>query len=117
QYLGFYFDKQLTFREHVCYYSTKAISTVCAMGMLGNSLRGLSPRQKRLLYRSCMVPIATYSFCLWCHELHPHKAHLTSLNKMQCQAVIWIMGVFHTSPSGGLRCWQASSPFICILRS
>ncbi|KXN92574.1 hypothetical protein AN958_05978 [Leucoagaricus sp. SymC.cos] len=64
QYLGFYFDRQLTFHEHVCYYSTKAISMVHAMGMLGNSLRGLSSRQKHLLYRSCVVPIATYSFRL-----------------------------------------------------
>ncbi|KXN82051.1 hypothetical protein AN958_03269 [Leucoagaricus sp. SymC.cos] len=50
QYLGFYFDRQLTFREHVQYYSTKTISTVHAMGMLGNLLRGLSLKQKRLLY-------------------------------------------------------------------
>ncbi|KXN82409.1 hypothetical protein AN958_02581 [Leucoagaricus sp. SymC.cos] len=64
QYLGFYFDRQLTFREHVRYYSTKAISMVRAMGMLGNSLQGLSPKQKWLLYRSCVVPIATYGFCL-----------------------------------------------------
>ncbi|KXN85911.1 hypothetical protein AN958_10635 [Leucoagaricus sp. SymC.cos] len=64
RYLGFYFDCQLTFYEHVRYYSTKAISTVCTMGMLSNSLRGLSPKQKHLLYRSCVVPIATYGFCL-----------------------------------------------------
>ncbi|KXN81999.1 hypothetical protein AN958_03207, partial [Leucoagaricus sp. SymC.cos] len=64
QYLDFYFDRQLTFREHVPYYSTKAISTVHAMGMLRNSLRGLLPRQKWLLYRLCVVPIATYSFYL-----------------------------------------------------
>ncbi|KXN91389.1 hypothetical protein AN958_00912 [Leucoagaricus sp. SymC.cos] len=63
-YLGFYFDRQLTFHEHVQYYSTKAISMVHTMGMLGNSLRGLSPRQKQLLYRSCMVPIAIYGFHL-----------------------------------------------------
>ncbi|KXN90269.1 hypothetical protein AN958_04577 [Leucoagaricus sp. SymC.cos] len=64
RYLGFYFNCQLTFYEHVWYYSTKAISTVHAMGMLGNSLRGLSPKQKWLLYRSCVVPIATYGFHL-----------------------------------------------------
>ncbi|KXN92955.1 hypothetical protein AN958_08929 [Leucoagaricus sp. SymC.cos] len=82
RYLGFYFDRQLTFQEHIRYYSTKAISTVRAMGMLGNSLQGLTPKQKCLLYRLCVVPIATYSFHLWCHGLHPHKAHLASLNKM-----------------------------------
>ncbi|KXN86802.1 hypothetical protein AN958_09597, partial [Leucoagaricus sp. SymC.cos] len=64
RYLGFYFDHQLTFCEHVQYYSTKAIAMVHAMKMLGNSLRGLSPKQKHLLYRSCVIPIATYGFHL-----------------------------------------------------
>ncbi|KXN91593.1 hypothetical protein AN958_00358, partial [Leucoagaricus sp. SymC.cos] len=64
RYLGFYFDCQLTFHEHVQYYLTKAISTVCTMRILGNLLRSLSPMQKCLLYRSCMVLIATYGFCL-----------------------------------------------------
>ncbi|KXN92089.1 hypothetical protein AN958_09792 [Leucoagaricus sp. SymC.cos] len=76
---------------------------VCAMGMLGNSLHGLSPKQKRLLYRSCVVPIAMYGFCLWCHGLNPHKGLLSSLDKMQHHAAVWIMGAFHTSPSGGVE--------------
>ncbi|KXN91866.1 hypothetical protein AN958_11546 [Leucoagaricus sp. SymC.cos] len=116
RYLGFYFDWQLTFWEHVRYYSTKAISTVRAMGMLGNSLRGLTPKQKRLLYRSCVVPIATYSFRLWCHGLHPHKAHLASLNKMQRRAAIWITGAFHTSPSGGVEALAGLIPIHLHLR-
>jgi hypothetical protein len=45
-YLGFYFDKTLSFKEHVCFYSTWAFSMVLAMRMLDNSNRGLSPLQK-----------------------------------------------------------------------
>ncbi|EKM73882.1 hypothetical protein AGABI1DRAFT_49001, partial [Agaricus bisporus var. burnettii JB137-S8] len=67
RYLGIFFDRTLTFREHVRFYSTKAFSTVRAMGMLGNLLRGLSPMHKRLLYRSCVVPVATYGMNLWYH--------------------------------------------------
>jgi len=37
RYLGFYFDRRLSFKEHVRFYSTKALTTVKAMGMLGNS--------------------------------------------------------------------------------
>ncbi|CAA7270658.1 unnamed protein product [Cyclocybe aegerita] len=48
RYLGFYFDRGLTFHEHVRYYATKAFTTVQAMRMLGNSTRGLSPKQRRL---------------------------------------------------------------------
>jgi len=43
RYLGFYFDRCLSFKEHVRYYSTKTLSTVKAMDMLGNSTRGLLP--------------------------------------------------------------------------
>ena len=46
RYLGFFFDRKLTFREHVRFYSTKALTTFKAMGALGNSVRGLSPKQK-----------------------------------------------------------------------
>ncbi|KXN83939.1 hypothetical protein AN958_00790 [Leucoagaricus sp. SymC.cos] len=44
RYLGFYFDHQLNFCKHVWYYSTKAISTVHTIGILGNSLWGLSSK-------------------------------------------------------------------------
>ncbi|CAA7270642.1 unnamed protein product [Cyclocybe aegerita] len=58
RYLGFYFDRGLTFHEHVRYYATKAFTTVQAMRMLGNSTRGLSPKQRRLLYRSSgLIPV------------------------------------------------------------
>jgi len=46
RYLGCYFDRWLSFKEHVQFYSTKALTTVKAMGMLGNSTRGLLPLQK-----------------------------------------------------------------------
>ncbi|KXN89016.1 hypothetical protein AN958_06424, partial [Leucoagaricus sp. SymC.cos] len=62
RYLGFFFDRQLLFNEHVCYWSTKALSSVCAMKMLGNSMHGLLPHQKHLLYHLCVVPLATYGF-------------------------------------------------------
>jgi hypothetical protein len=43
RYLGFFFDQHLLFHEHVHFYATKAISTVRAMGMLGNSFCSLFP--------------------------------------------------------------------------
>ena len=67
-------------------YSTKALSTVKAMGMLGNSSRGLLPLQKRLLYRSCVVPIATYGFRLWFFAGAPTKAQVSLLAAMQRKA-------------------------------
>jgi len=64
QYLDFCFDWQLSFKEHIQYYSTKTLSTVKVMGILGNSTWGLLPLQKQLLYQSYVMPIATYGFHL-----------------------------------------------------
>ncbi|CAA7263208.1 unnamed protein product [Cyclocybe aegerita] len=103
QYLGFYFDRRLTFHEHVCYYATKAFTTVQVMRMLGNSTRGLSPRQRHLLYRSCVVPIATYRYCLWYFNGACNKGTINQLKRMQQKAALWITGAFHTSPTGSLE--------------
>jgi len=64
RYLEFYFNQYLSFKKHVCYYSTKVLSMVKVMGIFRNSTRGLLPLQKCLLYYSCLIPIATYSFRL-----------------------------------------------------
>jgi hypothetical protein len=83
RYLGFYFDRKLSFKEHVQYYSTKVLTTVQAMGMLGNSNRGLLPMQKCLLYRTCVLPVATYRYRLWYHDKVKVKGLMSSLSKMQ----------------------------------
>ncbi|KAJ3511108.1 hypothetical protein NMY22_g15758 [Coprinellus aureogranulatus] len=98
RYLGFYFDQRLTFAEHIRYYSTKALTTVMAMRMLGNSTRGLSPKNKRILYRACVVPIATYGHRLWFYEGAKNVGALKTLSSMQRKATIWITGAFRTSP-------------------
>jgi len=103
QYLGFYFDQQLSFKEYVWFYSTKALTTVKAMGMLGNSTRGLLPLQKQLLYQSCVVPIATYGFRLWYFSGAPTKAQVSLLATMQHKAALWILGTFRTSPTGEIE--------------
>jgi len=41
RYLGFYFDQHLFFKKYVHYYSTKTLSMVKVIEILGNSTRGL----------------------------------------------------------------------------
>ncbi|TFK78981.1 hypothetical protein K466DRAFT_506393 [Polyporus arcularius HHB13444] len=60
RYLGFRLDPKLTFRAHTAYFAERAVTTVNAMLMLGNSNRGLSPMQRRTLYISCILPLLTY---------------------------------------------------------
>jgi hypothetical protein len=64
-YLGIFFDCNHTFCEHVKHYATKSISTIRSMKILGNSSHRLTPKQKCLLYISCIQLIATYGFCCW----------------------------------------------------
>ena len=112
RYLGFYFDPKLLFHEHVCFYSTKALSSVKAMKMLGSSTRGLPPRENHLLYRSCVLPIATYGYWSWFFDCARCKKALSSLKTMKRKAAIWITGAFSMSPTGGARvsCWTDSCP-------
>ncbi|CAA7258924.1 unnamed protein product [Cyclocybe aegerita] len=115
-YLGFYFDRGLTFQEHVRYYATKAFTTVQAMRMLGNSTRGLSPKQRRLLYRSCVVPIATYGYRLWYLNGARNKGAMNQLKRMQRKAALWITGAFRTSPTGGLEALAGLIPVHLMLK-
>jgi hypothetical protein len=99
-YLGFFFDHALTFWEHVKHYTNKALTTVRAMLALGNSVCGLRPKHKQMLYRACVLPIATYGSRLWLYEGAAMKGPLDSLWKMQRHTCLWIIGAFKTSPMG-----------------
>ena len=64
RYLGFIFDRKLSFHQYINFYSNKAILMVKCMKILGNSTRGLNLLQKHLLYRSCALSITLYGFQL-----------------------------------------------------
>ena len=103
KYLGFLFDRKLTFHQHFDFYSNKALSTVKYMKLLGNSSCRISPFQKQQLYRCCILPIVLYSFQLWFYNKAPLLYHIKLLNKMQRRAAIWILGAFKTSLSEGIE--------------
>ncbi|KAH9915546.1 uncharacterized protein B0H18DRAFT_836382, partial [Fomitopsis serialis] len=60
RYLGFWLDPKLSFRSHVKFYASKAASTVSSISMLGNSVRGFTPAQKRQLYIAHVIPLMCY---------------------------------------------------------
>jgi len=81
-YLGFIFNKKLTFHQHIDSYSNKALFIVKSMKMLGNSNRRLLPYQKHLLYRMYILHIMLYCFPLWFYNKVPLLYLLNKLNKM-----------------------------------
>ena len=99
QYLGFFFDCKLIFQYYVHHHANKCISTLNAMKLLGNSSCGILPIQKYLLYRTCVLLIALYSFQLWFFKSTPKAKNLAELRKMQCKAALWIIEAFWTSPT------------------
>lgn len=104
RYLGFFLDPKLSFREHIRFYSTKSSSTVQALRMLGNSVRGLTPKDKRRLYISNVLPILTYGAQLWWHPSWKGRKWIASeLQKTQNKAARWITGAFRTTPIGALE--------------
>ena len=103
KYLGFIFNRKLSFHWHIDYYSNKAISTVKCIKLLGNSSCGIIPIQKRLLYRCCILPITLYSYQLWFYKSTPLLYHMKILGKIQRRATIWILGAFKTSPMEGIE--------------
>ncbi|OJT07610.1 hypothetical protein TRAPUB_1516, partial [Trametes pubescens] len=109
RHLGFYLDKKLTFRAHVRFYGARAASTAQSLLMLGNSIRGMPPAQRRTLYKSCVVPLMTYGCQLW-YRRKGTKWHLEFLRKAQNTAARWITGAFKTSPRGGMEVLAALPP-------
>ena len=100
RHLGFYLDQRLTFRHHVRFYGSRAASTAQSLLMLGNSVRGMPPMQRRRLYQSCVLPLMTYGCQLW-YRRKGTKWHIEFLRKAQNTAARWITGAFRTSPAGG----------------
>ena len=103
KYLGFIFDKKLSFYQYINYYSNKAISTVKCMKLLGNLLCGIILTQKHLLYRCYILLIVLYSYQLWFYNHALLSYHMKILWKMQRRATIWILGAFKTSPVEGIE--------------
>ena len=110
RYLGFIFDRKLSFHKHIDFYANKAISTVKCMRLLGNLSRGINPLQKCLLYRCCTLSIALYGFQLWFYNKAPISYHMKVLNKMQRRAATWILGAFITSPFEGIEALAGLMP-------
>ena len=103
KYLGFIFNRKLTFHQHVDFYANKSISMVKCMKLLGNSNHGINPLQKRLLYRACILSIALYRLQLWFYNHASIIYYLKALGKMQRRVAIQILGAFKTSLSYGIK--------------
>ncbi|KAF8630230.1 hypothetical protein AX17_005467 [Amanita inopinata Kibby_2008] len=104
RYLGFYFNNKLMFQFHVKYYTNKAFSSVLSFRLLGNSMRGLSPSVRALVYKAIALPIMTYGLPLWYDATNrSSNPHVCKLQAVQNKALRFIMGAFITTPIGAME--------------
>ena len=97
-------------KPRILLYATKLFSAVMAMASLGNSNCGLRPKHQHLLYRSCILPIATYGIRLWFFKGAKYKGTLKELTQMQRHTAIWILGAFKTSSTGVVETLAGLTP-------
>ena len=65
QYLGLYIDECLKWDRHIKIMVTRACSTIKAMNLLGNSVRGLDFLNWRRVYNALIIPVLTYRAPVW----------------------------------------------------
>ncbi|KAG9088664.1 hypothetical protein FRC06_001931, partial [Ceratobasidium sp. 370] len=65
RWLGFFLDRRLDFKSHVSKMATKGLGVISGLRLLANTLRGLSTKHARILYKTCVMPVFTYGSPLW----------------------------------------------------
>ena len=96
RYLGIFFHESLSWKHHVKIMANHARSTIRALHILGNSVRGLDFANWRRVYHAIVLPVLTYGAPLW--GLNPPK-HLIQLACVaQNDALRRISGCFRTTP-------------------
>ena len=116
RYLGFYFTPTLDFSHHVQFYTNKAFSTIRACNMLGNSVRGIGPRQRSHAYQACALSVLTYGLPLWYTMWGRGVSRLVKkMERVHAYALGWITGSFCTSPIGARELVAGIPPLRVIL--
>jgi hypothetical protein len=117
RYLGVFFDRALTFKDHIKIYSARAYSSAKCLKILRNSARGLLPLHKRLLYISAVLPIATYGLRCWYRPgTRGFVTNTKTFNQMHRAASLWITGAFRTTPSGAALALAGLTPMHIVLK-
>ena len=96
QWLGFHFDWILTFNNHTKIMCARASNVISGLSCLGNTIVGMTPQHLRLLFKTCVVPVMTYSCQLWYRPSTPRITLMKRLQIVQNKGLHRIAGAFHT---------------------
>jgi len=97
RYLGLYIDEHLKWDRHVKIMVTQACSTIKAVNLLGNSVRGLDFLNWRRVYNTLIIPVLTYGAPVWYTGVK-QQGLLKRLAIAQNEGLHKITGTFRTTP-------------------
>ena len=106
-YLGLHFDHKLSWDKHISVVTARTKSTLKALQLLGNSVRGLDQGNWRLAYNAICIPVLTYGSPIWFQN---QQKHIKTLQAVQNTAVVVITGAFCSTPCKPLHQLMAILP-------
>jgi hypothetical protein len=101
RYLGFFINRRLKWEPHVRIMCNRARASIKALMVLGNSIRGLSMANWRLVLNAVCLPVMTYGCQLWYKE-NGTKGLVAMLQKVHNDMVKVVSGAFRTAPREAL---------------
>jgi hypothetical protein len=97
RYLGFFINRRLKWEPHVRIMYNRARASIKALMVLGNTIRGLSMANWRLVMNAVCLPVLTYRCQLWYRD-KGSKTLLNMVQRVQNEMVKVVAGAFHTAP-------------------
>jgi hypothetical protein len=97
RYLGFFINQRLKWEPHVWIMCNRAQASIKALQVLGNSIRGLSMANWRMVLNMVCLPVLAYGSQIWFLS-GASKALINMLQRVQNDMVKQVTGVFHTAP-------------------
>ena len=98
RYLGVFFTPKLNWMTHVQIMSTRVLSLVKGLGVLGNSIRGFCMVNWRKIFISIILPVLTYGCQVWFRDISQITL-IHTLQVAQNEACCKLAGIFHTTPT------------------
>ena len=97
RYLGFFIQKRLNWKMHVTIMCNRAKASATALRLLGNTIRGLSMANWRLVLNAVCLPVLGYGCQLW-YVLGGSKGLIKQTQMVQNYMVHMVAGAFRTAP-------------------
>ena len=97
RYLGFFIQRRLNWKVHVTIMCNRAKASANALKLLGNTIRGLSMANWRLVLNTVCLPVLGYGCQLW-YVQGRSKGLIKQTQKVQNQMVRMVAGAFRTAP-------------------